>query len=85
MSPGNPLSRPVAAGEKAQTLPHHELCRRRALPGTPADWSQMWLPANPPFGQCSRLQDEHLEDAALECQEVGAAPSVRGRGDIASP
>ena len=37
LRPGNQLSRPVVAEEKAQAPFYHELCRRRTLPSTPAD------------------------------------------------
>ena len=37
LRPGNPLSRPVVAGEKTQTLFRHELRHRRAPSDTPAD------------------------------------------------
>lgn len=61
LNPWSPLPRPVTAGEKAQALLHYELCRRRALLGTPSDCSQAWVSAKAPLGQGSRLQDEHLE------------------------
>ena len=37
LRPRNPLSRPVVAAEKTQTLLHHELRHRRASSDTPAD------------------------------------------------
>ena len=59
--PVNQLSRPVAAGGEVQAQLHYELCHRRALPGTPADYSPTWVPPRDSVGRGSRLIDELLK------------------------